>query len=86
MPAVTPTVRKTPEGNMSDPLSDARFFRYSFAGVDNGDTFDEGLPGIVDHAIKYTSGGDVRATNVGSGFLFSCDSAATFDLLVWAKG
>lgn len=90
MAALTASSTKTPEGNMTNPLSDSRLFRYRLTQSSTSDTFDTGLGsrvGIVDYATKWVSGVPAAAVSVSAG-VFTLTAAAgggVYDLLVWVK-
>lgn len=91
MAAATVVATRTPEGNMTTPLSDCRLFRWSLS-ISNTDTHDTGFGtkvGIVDWALKpdLSTGDTTAVSDITNGvFTFATGGESVCDLLVWAKG
>lgn len=86
MAAATVNALKTPEGNMSQPLSNLRLFRWDLT-VANTNTHDTGLgTTIVDWALKPDiAGNDIGVSSLSAGvFTFTAEGSIDCDLLVWA--
>jgi len=85
MAAVTITLYKNPEGNMTVPLSDLRLHRWTLS-MANTNTLDTGLDNIVDYALKATGGDEAGVNGVTAAGVFTFDvgsGTVTPDLLVW---
>lgn len=80
------------------PLSDCKFYRWSLSAA-NTNTFDSGIPGIVEYALTGTRtpgltttpalpGASIRVSALTSAGVFTFGVASgtqAFDLLIWAK-
>lgn len=86
MAAATVNSFKSPEGNLSAPLGNKRFYRWDLS-IANTNTHDTGLGAkIVDWALKPDiAGNDVGVSSLSAGvFTFTAEGSIDADLLVWA--
>jgi len=97
MAAITPTATRTPEGNLSEPLSDKRMFRFTLQMGSQSDTFVPGFPvnSIAAWAVAPTGNETTTAASqtilvsltasTNSFSFISSGTTANFDLLVWVN-
>lgn len=85
MAAATVSDFKGPEGNLSSPLSNKRFFKWTFTGVGNGDTHVTGLGNKITEFAFRNTGGTAALSNTDGTFLFTIGGTnTTLVLYVWA--
>ena len=85
MAAATVSDFKGPEGNLSEPLSNKLFYKWTFTGVGNGDTHASGLGNKISEFAFRNTGGTATVTQTDGTFLFAISGTNTsLVLYVWA--